>query len=255
MGKIIAVHSFRGGTGKSNVTANLAGLLAKDGNRVGVIDTDIQSPGIHALFGQTSERLHHTLNDYLWNRCRVEDAAYDVTHELGRDCPGCSGKLFLIPGSMRTGEITRVLQEGYDVGLLNNGFQQLLERLELDYLLIDTHPGVNEETLLSIAISDITLLLLRPDRQDYQGTAVAVELARQLDVPKLFLLINKAINQKDFAALEQRVEATYQVPVIGVIPLSEDVASLGSAGLFCLSHPGHPMTTALQGALRELVVG
>ena len=49
MSKIISIHSFRGGTGKSNTTANLAGLLAAEGRRVGVIDTDIQSPGIHVL--------------------------------------------------------------------------------------------------------------------------------------------------------------------------------------------------------------
>ncbi len=36
--------------------------------------------------------------------------------------------------------------------MLNDGFRDLGERLALDYLLIDTHPGVNEETLLSIAI-------------------------------------------------------------------------------------------------------
>ena len=45
MSKIISVHSFRGGTGKSNTTANLAAVLASQGQRVGVIDTDIQPPG------------------------------------------------------------------------------------------------------------------------------------------------------------------------------------------------------------------
>ena len=50
---IVSVHSYRGGTGKSNTTANLAALLALNGRRVGVVDTDIQSPGIHILFGLT----------------------------------------------------------------------------------------------------------------------------------------------------------------------------------------------------------
>ena len=49
MAKIISIHSFRGGTGKSNTTANLSALMAMEGLRVGVIDTDIQSPGIHVL--------------------------------------------------------------------------------------------------------------------------------------------------------------------------------------------------------------
>ncbi|MEZ4736832.1 MAG: P-loop NTPase [Caldilineaceae bacterium] len=47
---IISIHSLRGGTGKSNTTANVAALMAQRGYRVGVIDTDIQSPGIHVLF-------------------------------------------------------------------------------------------------------------------------------------------------------------------------------------------------------------
>lgn len=46
MATVISVHSFRGGTGKSNTTANLAAVYAQQGRRVAVIDTDIQSPGI-----------------------------------------------------------------------------------------------------------------------------------------------------------------------------------------------------------------
>ena len=44
MTKIISTHSYRGGTGKSNLTANLSAGLAMRGHRVGVVDTDIQSP-------------------------------------------------------------------------------------------------------------------------------------------------------------------------------------------------------------------
>jgi MinD-like ATPase involved in chromosome partitioning or flagellar assembly len=42
MAQVILIHSFRGGTGKSNAAANLAALLAAQGQRVAVIDTDIQ---------------------------------------------------------------------------------------------------------------------------------------------------------------------------------------------------------------------
>ena len=65
MSKIISIHSFRGGTGKSNTTANVAALLAASGLRIGVIDTDLQSPGIHVLFGVDEENLSPSLNDYL----------------------------------------------------------------------------------------------------------------------------------------------------------------------------------------------
>ncbi|WP_333417166.1 P-loop NTPase [Microcoleus sp. herbarium8] len=46
MSKIVSIHSYRGGTGKSNSTANLAVAVARKGYRVGIVDTDIQSPGI-----------------------------------------------------------------------------------------------------------------------------------------------------------------------------------------------------------------
>ena len=79
---IVSVHSYRGGTGKSNTVANLATLLAAEGKRVGVIDTDIQSPGIHILFGLEQREISHSLNDYLWGACQIKEAAYDVTARL-----------------------------------------------------------------------------------------------------------------------------------------------------------------------------
>ncbi len=62
MSRVISVHSFRGGTGKSNAAANVATLLAAEGQRVGVVDTDIQSPGIHTLFGLNQEAIRYSLN-------------------------------------------------------------------------------------------------------------------------------------------------------------------------------------------------
>ena len=188
MALTISVHSFRGGTGKSNTTASLAALMAQMGNRVGVIDTDIQSPGIHVLFGLDESEMKFALNDYLWGNCTIDQAAIDVTERLGESI---TGRVFLIPSSLKAGEIARVLREGYDMGLLSEGFQQLISALSLDILLIDTHPGLNEETLLSIAISDALALILRPDSQDYQGTGVTVDVARKLEVPRLLLVVNK----------------------------------------------------------------
>ncbi|MBE9205007.1 MinD/ParA family protein [Nostoc sp. LEGE 06077] len=241
MSKIVSIHSFRGGTGKSNSTANLAGIVARYGYRVGIVDTDIQSPGIHVLFGFDEQKIKYSLNDYLWGRCNIEESAYDVSSILGQGI-GAKGRIYLIPSSIKARDITKVLREGFDFNLLNEGFQKLLIALKLDYLFIDTHPGLNEETLLSIAISDILVLILRPDRQDFQGTAVTVEVARKLEVPKMLLLINKALPVLDFDALKQQVEKTYNAPVAGVLPLSEELMQLASSDLFCLRHPEHPLS-------------
>ena len=137
MTTVVSIHSFRGGTGKSNTTSNLAAQLTAMGHRVGVVDTDIQSPGIHVLFG-FSDDLDNTLNDYLWGKIKIADAAHEVTHIISQDTPVAEGgALYLIPSSMKAGDIARVLREGYDVGTLNDGFRDLARDLNLDYLLID----------------------------------------------------------------------------------------------------------------------
>jgi septum site-determining protein MinD len=237
MSRIIAIHSFRGGTGKSNTTANVATLLAAGGRRIGVVDTDIQSPGIHVLFGVDQATLGHSLNDYLWGRCQIEQAAHDVTPSADLE-----GRVFLIPSSIKPTDIARVMHDGYDVGLLNEGFRDLIKGLSLDALLIDTHPGLNEETLLSIAMSNALAIIMRPDQQDYEGTSVTVSVARKLRVPQMVLVVNKTPQVFDFGEVEDHVEKIYGCEVAAVLPHADELMILSSAGIFVLRYPDHPVT-------------
>lgn len=251
MCKIISVHSFRGGTGKSNLTANLAATMALQGQKVGVVDTDIQSPGIHIIFGLDEDQMNYSLNDYLWGKCQIKDTAYDVSHVLKTG--GTDRSLYLIPSSIKAGQIARILREGYDVARLNDGLNEIIHALDLDYLLIDTHPGLNEETLLSIAISDILVVLLRPDQQDFQGTAVTLEVARKLDMTNIMLVVNKALSSSNLNTLKHNMEVTYKTPVVGIIPLSEEIVQLGSRDIFCLHYPNHPLSLTVEKITTQIV--
>jgi MinD-like ATPase involved in chromosome partitioning or flagellar assembly len=242
MCQIVSIHSFRGGTGKSNLVANVAATIASQGKNVGVVDTDIQSPGIHILFGLDESKIDYSLNDYLWGKCGIQDTAYDVSHVFPQPI---NSNIYLIPSSIKAGQIARILREGYDVSKLNDGFQKLIDCLNLDYLLIDTHPGLNEETLLSIAISDILVVLLRPDNQDFQGTGVTVDVARKLQVPKMLMVVNKVLPEFDFDALRQDIETTYETTLAGIIPLSAEMVQLASSGIFCLQYPDHPISKTI----------
>lgn len=234
MAKLLSLHSFRGGTGKSNITANLSTVLALAGQRIGIVDTDIQSPGIHIIFGLNEDRVSNTLNDYLWGKCHIENAAYDVTPSEAKQ-----GKIFLVPSSIKINDISRILHEGYDARLLKDGFRDLVRGLSLDYLVIDTHPGLNEETLLSIAISHMLIIILRPDQQDFQGTGVTLEVARKLGVPHMFLVLNKLLPDSDFQAYYTQLENTYGTPVGAVLPLATEIVRLASSGIFYLTDPKH----------------
>ncbi|MBL8063277.1 MAG: MinD/ParA family protein [Anaerolineales bacterium] len=248
-GKIVSIHSFRGGTGKSNVTANLAAQVAMTGKRVGVVDTDIQSPGIHVLFGLDDAKMGKTMNDFLHGKATIREIGFSIGENTGggEGRSKLAGKnLFLFPSSIRGREISQILREGIDFNLLNEGMQTTISEFDLDYLFIDTHPGLNEETLLSIATSDVLIIILRPDNQDLQGTSVTVDVARSLDVPNLFLLVNKALPKYDFAEIKTTIEAQFQAPVTSVLPLSFDLAENASIDLFSLRYPDHEWSKALR---------
>ena len=146
-----------------------------------------------------------------------------------------------------------MLREGYDVERLNEGFQGLIDSLRLDVLMIDTHPGLNEETLLSIAVSDMLAILLRPDQQDYQGTAVTVEVARKLGVPGMVLVVNKTPPTWDAGEVKARVEQSYGCEVAAVLPHSDEMMTLASTGIFALRYPDHPLTALYKTVAAQLV--
>ncbi|MEO1183116.1 MAG: MinD/ParA family protein [Cyanobacteria bacterium J06636_28] len=180
----------------------------------------------------------------------IEDAAYDVGEKLG---VAGDGRLYLVPASVKADDIARILKDGYDVRLMNDGFRSLVKALKLDYLFIDTHPGLSKETFLSIAISHVLILILRPDKQDYQGTAVTMDVARQLKVRKMLLAINKVYSSLNVDALKQKVEETYGEPVAGLFPLSEDIVQLASEGVFCVNYPEHPISQEFRKVAQQIV--
>jgi len=250
MPHIIAIHSFRRGTGKTTTTANLAALLAVEGRRVGVVDANLPSPSLHILFGLDEARTAYSLNDYLAGKCSIGQAAHNVTASLNGQI---RGEVFLIPASTRPREITRLVSQGYDVNLLDQGVGALVKELRLDVLFIDTAGGLNEETLLSIVIADALAILLRPDQQDYQGTGVAVAVARRLTVPHLQLIVNAVPATFDSVQVKAQVEQVYACQVAAVLPHSEEISAFASAGVFALRYPDHQMTMLYKQVAAKLV--
>src|SRR5437588_11452612 len=102
MPTIVSVHSYRGGTGKSNLVANLAGSVAQMGKRAAVIGNDVQSPGMHCLFGMDVQTVCKTLNDFPYGRWGYEQAAHGVQAKPG---PGVAtgGILLRVPASIKGG--------------------------------------------------------------------------------------------------------------------------------------------------------
>lgn len=251
MVNIITVHSARAGTGKSMIVANVATLLAAAGRRVGVIDADLQTGNLHNAFGLAEVPIHHTFNDYLLGLCDSAQAAYDVTPDP-IDCQPnpdtVTGQVFLVPASTHAGDLDRILREGYNIELVTDGLAAFAQHLNLDVMLIDTHPGINEEMMLSLlafAIADTVAIVLRLDQRDYQGTGVTVDVARTLGVPRIALVVNQVASMIDLTDVQQQVMQTYGCDVIATIPYTDEVVVVGSTDIFARCYPEHPVTHTL----------
>lgn len=224
MTKVVSLYSFRDGTGKSTVTANLAALIAKKQPRkkVGIIDTNLFAPGIRYLFQEQLE-FRFYLNDYLWRKCDIQKIYYPVNLVSKKD--NQEVEIYIIPCSPDMGYIAKTLNEKLHPESLINSFSALIDQLKLDYLLIDSPPGIAEENLLPISIADMMAVVFRPDKQDFQETSIALEIADKLGIPNKFIIANqvpKNIYNKPELRRELEEFAKERKAILGgILPQSE----------------------------------
>ena len=85
MATIISVHTFRGGTGKSNTTANLAASLAARPAGASASSTRTSSrPASTSCSASPATTWRASLNDFLWHGRDIHDVARDVTDRAAR---------------------------------------------------------------------------------------------------------------------------------------------------------------------------
>lgn len=72
-------------------------------------------------------------------------------------------------------------------------------------------------------------------------------------MPHLLLMVNKVPQTYDLAEVGQRVEQIYDCPVAAVIPHSDELMALASAGIFALRYPDHPVTSAYRQVAARLM--
>ena len=243
----IAVHSFKGGTGKSTISANIAVSLALEGKKVGVLDLDLAGPGLHVLFEMKPDSIKNTLNDYFTGQCPATDIAIDLTDQLHLK----QGKLVFVPASFKAEDIVKVLSRGYEIGMFRNALDVISKMHDLDYMIIDTHPGIEKSTLISMGVCDINLIVSRMDSQDIFGTGVMLEVTKVLEKPQI-LIANMIPPGVDREKVKLRLETLFNTKVVTAIPFYTEILRALSSEVFVLKNPDHDFTFALKPIISTL---
>ena len=146
-----------------------------------IIDTNFTWPAVYASFGLGGEPGRGTLNQVLWEGLRLAEAVYRVNVWPEQQA---AEPVYIVPAVGINGIGADRPRKVYPLDALTDVTLNLYMLLGLDVLLIDTFAGVSDDSLLPMALADTLAVVLRPDQQDYYGSAVSLEVARKLECCK-----------------------------------------------------------------------
>jgi septum site-determining protein MinD len=253
MSKIIAVHSYKGGTGKTLLSINLAATFAKSGKKVGVFDLDFRAPSLFAIL--KAENTETWFNDYLNNVVDINKVLVDLSSRI-------SGKEnFYVGLANPATEAIRDMSskdrkwEMRALGRLLALRETLLGDQKFDYLFLDTSPGLQYSSINAIVAADLVVVATTSDRSDVDGTKRMLQELYNLFEKKTGLVLNKVLDASATARkaeMNAKVKSLYQVPMLGIVPCFCEILRAEGNFIFAQDKPDHPFTKILAEMARKI---
>ena len=285
--QVITFHSYKGGTGKTTLAVNLAALLAKNGNNVCIVDIDVYAPSLHAYFGDVVQnKIKNTINDYIVGACGVDDLLVQVTPiSQFSDKGSLSGKIIGCFASPKREDILKIEGVKEDKNRMNmlkrfiNFREELIEKNDIDYVIMDSSPGIRFWAINALALSDIVFLTLKMGDMDIGGTKmIANEILAQFKEQgntKYYLLLNRIAgycipnlqiveshtshSEENFTTLtpvaddfRKKLTADTGIDVMTSIPCYCDIQFAQKEFLTVLGFPDHPFSQQISN-LKSLI--
>jgi len=248
MGKIIAIHSYKGGTGKTLLSINLAALYANRGKSLALLDLDFRAPSLQAIFKVRDTE--YWVNDYLNGVCEIKKILVDLTQtyaKRGRFLVGLAN-----PSTEAIREMTAKDRkwEMKALGRLLSLKTSLLSDMGLDYVIFDTSPGLQYSSINAIVSADVVLVVSGTDISDIKGTHRMIDELYDLFEKKTGLIMNKVLNEvlmskTERSDLAKQLMNSYNLPMVEMIPCFCDILRTGNSNVFVLENPEHPFVKTL----------
>lgn len=174
--KVIMFYSYKGGSGRTVASGNVAAALAKLGRRTAVIDLDFEAPGLHHVFGvEGTQQFEASLG--IQHYLRGEIDLGKLEKEVAIDMFEGPFRRFKIPdGScllyfMASPKVTQVNSHDPHVEVRMKSLLDSLEKNHnIEFVIIDAASGIRDAYSIAADVSDEMLIFFRWSRQHVEGT-------------------------------------------------------------------------------------
>ncbi|MFV0349306.1 MAG: MinD/ParA family protein [Halodesulfovibrio sp.] len=234
---VFSITSGKGGVGKTNLSVNLACSLARSGKNVVLLDADLGLANVDVLLGMTpTKNLFHLFHE----GAKLEDILFDTPYGF-KILPASSGMSEML--SLSTGQKLELLEA--------------MDALEdkVDYLIVDTGAGINDNVLyFNLAVQE-RIVVLTPEPTSLTDAYALIKVMKlNHGVEHFKVLVNMAPDPKTAKEMYTRLYAAcdhflsgVSLDLLGYIPRDPEVRkAVVNQRPFCASPQGGPACTAVQ---------
>jgi septum site-determining protein MinD len=199
MGRCIGIISLKGGVGKTSSTLSLGKAIANLGKKVLLVDANFSAPNLGMHLNLIDPDI--TLHDVLGRKSNILSAIKSI------------GNIDVLPSSIFPERRINPLK-----------LKEMLKPIKkkYDFILIDSPPSLDDESLSAVLASDELFVVSTSDHPTLGMTLKSIKSARRHGANISGIILNKVYG-KDFEISPLDIEKTVGVPVMAVIPHDSDV--------------------------------
>jgi len=222
MGNVIVVTSGKGGVGKTTSTAAIGAALAESGKKVCVVDFDVGLRNLDLVLGAERRVVYDFIN--------VAQGDAKLAQALIRDKR--VETLFLLAAS-QTRDKDALTDEGVErvIGELKSSF---------DYVVCDSPAGIERGALLAMRFADTAVVVANPEVSSVRDSDRIIGLldsrtqraenGKRIDKHLLLTRFDANRSARGEMLSVADVLEILSVPLIGIIPESEEIIRASNVG-------------------------
>ena len=233
--KVYAVTSGKGGVGKTNITANLATVMARAGKRVLVIDADLGLANTEIIMG-VKPRYH--FGDLITRGLSIEDVMVE-----------CPGGAMLLPAGSGVAALTHLTDDQ------KMRFVEAVDPLEdmFDVVLIDSGAGIGENVIFFVGAAQEAILVVSPEPTSLVDAYAAVKvLSQKAGVQTFNVIVNPIVDEMAARGVFQKLTTVTgkfleaKVRHMGYVPRDENLhRAIMAQRPVCEMFPSSPSARAI----------